>query len=281
MGGRFRSFSFVDRITQRAPGRIEGLYTVPVQATRFPASLMAEAVGQLAAWSAMSLLDFAWRPVAGLATGALYHQEPQPGQTLVLEADLERCDVEAVAYNGRASIDGRLALELVGCVGPMLAMTQFDAPQAVRADFQTLIGDGAVAGRFAGVPAAQLSHIESGPGQRLLARLTVPSVNDAPYFQDHFPSQPVFPGTLLLDALAGLALQLAMQAAPLQGRGQWVPLQVNHVKIRAFTAPGTELQLEAELTEADAHALHLKLSARAEGKAVATARIVIGLRSQA
>ena len=51
-GERPGAFSFVDRITHRAGGRIEGEYTVPAAATRFPASLMAEAVGQLAAWSA-------------------------------------------------------------------------------------------------------------------------------------------------------------------------------------------------------------------------------------
>ena len=44
MSGRFRAFSFVDRITRSEPGRrIEGQYTVPASATRFPASLMAEA----------------------------------------------------------------------------------------------------------------------------------------------------------------------------------------------------------------------------------------------
>ena len=58
MDGRFRAFSFVDRITRLDPGhRIEGLYTVPATASRFPAALMAEAVGQLAAWSAMSAWD--------------------------------------------------------------------------------------------------------------------------------------------------------------------------------------------------------------------------------
>ena len=65
MSGRFRSFSFVDRITRRDGGRVEGHYTLPL-GVHFPASLMAEAVGQLAAWSSMAQLDFACRPVAGL-----------------------------------------------------------------------------------------------------------------------------------------------------------------------------------------------------------------------
>ncbi len=67
MSERFRAFSFVDRITRRPAAASRVIYTVPPPSTRFPASLMAEAVGQLAAWSAMAQLDFAWRPVAGLA----------------------------------------------------------------------------------------------------------------------------------------------------------------------------------------------------------------------
>ena len=50
MSDRFRAFSFVDRITRSTARHIEGEYTVPARVTRFPGSLMAEEVGQLAAW---------------------------------------------------------------------------------------------------------------------------------------------------------------------------------------------------------------------------------------
>ena len=167
----------------------------------FPASLMAEAVGQLAAWSAMAQLDFAHRPVAGLASAVHYHQLPHPGCTLQLQADIERCDAEAVAYSGKAFVDGRLALELVDSVGPMLPMDEFDAPEPVRADFHTLLGAGAAPGRFGGVPSRSCKICRRLPGERLSAMLQVPEAA-APYFEDHFPRRPVFPGTLLMDALA-------------------------------------------------------------------------------
>ncbi|MGL6110417.1 MAG: hypothetical protein ACRC2B_10000 [Rubrivivax sp.] len=279
IGERFRCFSFVDRITRHVPGHIEGLYTVPAHASRFPASLMAEAVGQLAAWSAMSQLGFAWRPVAGLAAQARYHRVPLPGQTLVLEADLERCDAEAVAYSGRAIIDDRLALELVDCVGPMLPMDGFDACDAVRGDFDLLIGVGAPAGRFDGVPTPQITVLENAPGKRLQALLAVPARDQAPYFGDHFPRRPVFPGTLLLDALTGLAVELAQQAAPLHGAGTLVPTKVSDVKIRSFTVPGATLQLEIVLLEADVQGARLKLAARDEGKSVATARVDVAVQA--
>ena len=272
MSGRFRSFSFVDRITRREGSRVEGHFSVPL-GVHFPASLMAEAVGQLAAWSAMAQLDFAHRPVAGLANAVHYHALPQPGCTLQLQADIERCDAEAVAYSGKAFVDGRLALELQDSVGPMLPMDEFDDPLLLRADFHTLLGGGAAPGRFGGVPEPVLQDLQAVPGERLSALLQVPDA--APYFEDHFPRRPVFPGTLLMDVLATLSLQLAQQSTPLAAAGPLVTRKVNQVKIRSFTAPGAQLQLEVVLQDIDALRARLKVSARNDDKTVATARIEV------
>ncbi|HTN48332.1 MAG TPA: hypothetical protein VMK32_02760 [Burkholderiaceae bacterium] len=277
MSERFRAFSFVDRITRSASRRIEGEYTVPAHATRFPPSLMAEAVGQLAAWCSMAELDFAWRPVAGLAWATRYHQIVVPGQTLQLEADIARCDSEAVAYGGRARIDGRLALELVDCVGPMLPMPEFDDPAAVHADYDTLRTQGVAPGRFGGVPAPRIETTDHVRGERLAATLQVPRADEAPYFGDHFPRRPVFPGTLLLDALAGLAVQVAREALP--DAVALMPAAVNNVKIRAFTPPGATLDLEIELLETDGERARLKLGAGSGGKAIATARVEVAPRT--
>jgi 3-hydroxymyristoyl/3-hydroxydecanoyl-(acyl carrier protein) dehydratase len=278
---RFRAFSFVDRITRSAGGRIEGHYTVPAKSSCFPAALMAEAVGQLAAWSAMSELGFAWRPVAGLAAETRFHRIVEPGQTLTLEADLERCDREAVAYDGRALIDGECALELAGCVGPMLPMEEFDAPEAVHADFQTLFSIGAAPDRFAGVPAPQFESVERDSGRRVRARLLVPGRSDVAYFADHFPRRAVFPGTLLLDAMAELAAQAACEAVP-EHRGKVLqPARVSNIKIRSFTEPGTALELEIELLSIEAERARFKLLARNDGKTVATGRIEIEPQAEA
>jgi 3-hydroxymyristoyl/3-hydroxydecanoyl-(acyl carrier protein) dehydratase len=274
MSGRFRSFSFVDRITRREAGRVEGHYTVPL-GSHFPASLMAEAVGQLAAWSSMAQLDFAFRPVAGLAHSVHYHQLPYAGCMLQLQADIERCDAEAVAYSGKAFIDGRLALELVDSLGPMLPMEEFDAPEAVRGNFHTLLGGGAPAHRFGGVPLPELHDLQAEAGERLGATLRVPEATDAPYFADHFPRRPVFPGTLLMDALALLSVQLVQQSAPLAGAAELVARKVSQVKIRSFTAPGAQLQLEVVLQDIDAQRARLKVAARSEDKTVASARIEV------
>src|SRR5882724_10640005 len=107
MDHHFRAFSFVDRIASiQERSRIAGSYTVPARIKAFPGSLVAEAVGQLAAWAAMATVNFERRPVAGLAGAIDLPGTVHPGQTIDLAAELETVDHEAVAYNGTAFADG-------------------------------------------------------------------------------------------------------------------------------------------------------------------------------
>ena len=94
---RFAAFSFVDRITSiDGLSRVEGVYTIPPGIGFFPVSLVAEAIGQLAAWVAMSHVSFNRRPVAALAGETRIHSLVQPGDTLALEVDIESCDEDAI-----------------------------------------------------------------------------------------------------------------------------------------------------------------------------------------
>src|SRR5205823_12701396 len=99
--------------------RVRGRYTIPSNVESFSPSLVAEAVGQLAAWVAMSALNFERRPVAGLAGGIELLGAVHPGQTLELAADLETVDQEAVAYGGTAQVDGVIAIRREHGGGPM------------------------------------------------------------------------------------------------------------------------------------------------------------------
>lgn len=278
MAERFSAFSFVDRISSLEPGvRAAGRYTIPPAVAHFPPSLVAEAVGQLAAWTAMSQLAFRRRPVAGLAGEAVFLRDVAPGQTLDLEVALQRCDDDAVAYGGAARIGGVAVLELKNCLGPMLPMEEFDAPEAVQADFETLRGAGAPPGRFEGVAAREVKVVERTPGERLRAELRVPAA--APFFGDHFPRRPVFPGTLLLDTQIALALELAREAAPLSPvAASLVPTRVTDVKIRTFTPPGQVLELRIELQSATAERATVSVAARGNGKPVSTGKVEIAPR---
>jgi 3-hydroxymyristoyl/3-hydroxydecanoyl-(acyl carrier protein) dehydratase len=273
MAGHFSAFSFVDRITALTPGaRAAGEFTIPRGLASFPACLVAEAVGQLAAWVAMAHVGFRVRPVAGLAGETRFLGAAKPGERLDLEVEIERCDDEAVAYGGRARVAGAPVLELERCLGPMLPLGEFDSPEAVAARFAVLRDGGAPGGVFPGVPAPELRVIERQAGERVRATLQVPAT--APFFADHFPRRPVFPGTLLLDAQIGLALDLARELSP---AGGLAPARVLDVKIRSFTAPGQELELEAELAPRDGSA-DASLRARSGRKQVASARLELARR---
>ena len=265
MSGRFRAFSFVDRILAHAGGgTVRGRYAIPAGATSFPASLAAEAVGQLAAWAAMSALDFRVRPVAGLAGETRFGRAFGPGDTLDLEVDLESATESDVAYSGRALELGEVALALDHALGPMLPAAEFDDPDALRADFATLTTTGAPPDRFEGVPPPDLAIDELDPGRRARGTLAIPTA--APYFADHFPRKPVFPATLLMDALGRLATAAAGQGTRVAG--------MQDVKVRAFMPPGEALAVTAELSD-DEGALAGRLVAKMGGKPAATARILL------
>jgi 3-hydroxymyristoyl/3-hydroxydecanoyl-(acyl carrier protein) dehydratase len=263
-GGRFAAFSFVDAITELVPEtRVRGCYWIPESVGSFPQSLAAEAVGQLAAWSAMASLDFRVRPVAGLAQEIVFHEPCGPGDTLELEALTESCTEDAIAYSGTARSNGRLVLELKHSVGPMMPMDEFDDRAFVAADFALLAGSGRVPGACRGLEAPLGELVRREPGQSIEARLAVP--NDALFFKDHFPRRPVYPATLLLHALTHWAIELA------GGRDASRVAAVANVKMRSWILPGQVVDLRVDRASGDSDATKVKLAARVDGRTVATA----------
>jgi len=278
MAERFSAFSFVDRITELEAGtRAKGQFAVPEGLPSFPACLVAEAVGQLAAWVAMDHTGFRRRPVAGLAGETRFLGEVTPGQRLDLEVEIESCDDGAVAYGGCARVAGAKVLQLGHCVGLMLPLEDFDAPEAVQGRFQVLRETGVPGGRFRGVAPAELLVIDRRPGERIRAAMQVPAA--APFFADHFPRRPVLPGTLLLDSQIRLAVGLAAEL-PRPGTSPLSPARVTDVKIRSFILPGQAVELEAELSRVGDVA-EAALTARSNGKQIATGRLELASREVA
>jgi hypothetical protein len=268
---RFAAFSFVDCITHiDGLRRVTGRYTIPADATYFPVSLVAEAIGQLAAWVAMSTVNFRFRPVAALAGDTRIFARPAPGDTLDLIVDIESCDEESITYRGHAMVGDKRVLELLDTLGSMLDISEFDDPVALAADFVRLTTGGREPGAFKGVPLPVLTDSSHETGQKLQALLSVPA--QAPFFADHFPRRPVFPATLMLDAQLQLAARIAAEAA-----GQPVHVtRITNVKVRAFTSPGASLHLFAESAapgEDDPEPLLIKVGAQADGRTIAGAKM--------
>ncbi len=274
MGDHFAAFSFVDRIVEYEAGRrAHGRYAVPADITAFPPCLVAEAVGQLAAWVAMAHVGFRGRPVAALANETRFRSAVMPGSTLDLTVDVESCDEHAVAYAGRARVNGADVIELVDCLGPMLPVEEFDSPEELVARFDLLRGDGASPGRFHGVVAPRVTRTAGTPGIAASATLFVPGT--APFFGDHFPRRPVYPATLLLDAQIGLAMDVADEATHWPAGASPIASRMTHVKMRAFIPPGASVDIDAELTSSGAESATIRLAARMDGKTAATARLEV------
>ena len=271
LNGHFRAFSFVDRISSLEPGQVRGCYAIPAEIQTFPSALVAEAVGQLAAWAAMSALDFKSRPVAGLAASIDLLSAVQPGQVLELAADLETVDAEAAAYNGTAHANGIPVIQLRHCVGPMMPVEEFDDPQAIRERFALLRGAGACPGAFKGIPPLELNPNGGEEGQALRATLHVPE--DAPFFADHFPRRPVLPGALLMNSNLELVAALAEKLPSPTTGGRWVLRGVSDVKLRAFTPPGETLEIEARLNQLSADAATVNVETRKGKRIVGGSRV--------
>jgi 3-hydroxymyristoyl/3-hydroxydecanoyl-(acyl carrier protein) dehydratase len=274
MDERFSAFSFVDRITALEPGKwARGRFAIPAGLPEFSTCLVAEAVGQLAAWVAMAQVEFRRRPVAALSGEMGIVREAAPGEILDLGVEVESGDPDTVAFAGWARLGDTPVLALSRCVGLMLPQEDFDAPEAVRGDFETLCGPGARPARFGGIAKPDLLLIERVPGQRLRAAMTVPV--SAPFFSDHFPRRPVFPASLLLDAQVRLALRLARETLP---PGLPRPARVADVKMRSFILPGQAVEIEAAMRSTTDGTAELSLAAMVDGKRVATGRVEIDAR---
>ena len=277
MSHHFRAFSFVDRITSVHPGvRIHGVYSVPSTLKEFSGSLVAEATGQLAAWSAMAAVDFKSRPVAGIA-GLVEMLAPIcPGDTLELAAEIESVDVDAISYGGTASVNGSPVLRLHNCVGPMLPLEDFDDPQSLRERFALLCGCGATPGAFGGVLSLALENLVIEPGNFARAKLQVPT--DAPFFGDHFPRKPVFPGSLLMQFNLQLVGKLAAQlphggdTAP-----RWRLKSISDMKLRTFIPPGESLDLEVKVLSSIETTAEISVESKRGPRLVGAARVTLSL----
>lgn len=277
MSRHFRAYTFVDRITAMQPGvGIRGLYHIAATLPEFSLSLVAEATGQLAAWSALAAVDFKARPVAGIAGLVEMLAPVRPGDTLELAAQLESVDVDAIAYSGTASVNGSPVLRLHNCVGPMLPAEDFDDPRSLRDHYALLCGPGAAPGAFGGVPDLACAQTGHEPGKGLRAHLQVPA--EAPFFQDHFPRKPVFPGTLLMRSKLQLVAALTAGIPLPSGAHEWKLRHVADMKLRAFIEPGELLELEARLTESEATTATVLVESRRGKRLAGAATVVLAAR---
>ncbi len=93
-----------------------------------------------------------------------------------------------------------------------------------------------------------------------------------PYFQGHFPDQPIMPGVLQIEAMAQLAGALLMRKSDNQAKVA-VLLSLDGVKLRKSVVPGDQLRVEVETIKVKARTGEVFARATVDGQLVAEANM--------
>ena len=117
----------------------------------------------------------------------------------------------------------------------------------------------------------RLTRLE--PGQSGAGEYTVRG--DELFLRGHFPSEPIFPGVLLTEAVAqvaGVVAQSDPKIAPLTGLKLTA---LRSVKIFGTARPGQIIELEATISGRLGNLIQAQGTARVEGQTVLTAELTL------
>ncbi len=93
-----------------------------------------------------------------------------------------------------------------------------------------------------------------------------------PFFQGHWPEQPIMPGVLQLEAMAQLSGVLLLRK--LENTGKLAVLwSIDKVKLRGAVVPGDQLRIEVETIRAKPQVGHVRARCKVAGKLVAEAEL--------
>jgi len=120
-------------------------------------------------------------------------------------------------------------------------------------------------------PFLMVDRIISMEGDRRALGIKNVSINE-PFFQGHWPGQPVMPGVMILEAMAQLSGILLSRRLEHAGKIA-VLLSMDKVKIRRMVRPGDQLLLEAEAVRVKTRTGHCRCRAKVAEELVAEAEI--------
>ena len=115
---------------------------------------------------------------------------------------------------------------------------------------------------------------ELQPGVRALGKKCV-SMNE-PYFQGHFPGNPVMPGVLIIEALAQVGAVAILSQPEWKGRTAYFA-GIDKAKFRQKVLPGDVLMLEMEIIKVKGPVGVGKATAIVNGKVAATAELTFAI----
>jgi 3-hydroxyacyl-[acyl-carrier-protein] dehydratase len=118
-------------------------------------------------------------------------------------------------------------------------------------------------------------HLEPGKAAMAIKNVTF----DEPFFQGHFPGQPIMPGVLIVEALAqtgGLAFASG-QENPGDAKDFRLPIlaKIEDMRFRAAVSPGDQIRLSAEVLRAYESMAMVKVEAKVNETVVAQGKVVL------
>jgi 3-hydroxyacyl-[acyl-carrier-protein] dehydratase len=106
------------------------------------------------------------------------------------------------------------------------------------------------------------------------------SINE-PFFQGHFPSEPVMPGVLIVEAMAQTAAVLVVSTFGAQSEGKLVYfMSIDGARFRRPVTPGDRLELHVEKVQSRASVWKFSGKAMVEGKLAAEATFAAMIRDK-
>ena len=107
-------------------------------------------------------------------------------------------------------------------------------------------------------------------GEKVIAKKNV-TINE-PFFQGHFPHEPVMPGVLIVEAMAQAGAVALLSLEQFRGKTAYFG-GIDKAKFRQKVTPGDTLILEVEIIKVKSSAGIGKGIARVDGKKVAEAEL--------
>lgn len=115
--------------------------------------------------------------------------------------------------------------------------------------------------------------LELEPGVRIVALKNV-TINE-PFFQGHFPGQPVMPGVLIIEAMAQVGGLLAYESGPADKHGQLIYFMgMDKVRFRKPVVPGDQLIFEARILKMRTKVAKMAGTAFVDNQLVAEAELM-------
>ncbi|HEY0148561.1 MAG TPA: 3-hydroxyacyl-ACP dehydratase FabZ [Allosphingosinicella sp.] len=120
-------------------------------------------------------------------------------------------------------------------------------------------------------PMLLIDRIEELVPRKRIVAIKAVTINE-PFFQGHFPTRPIMPGVLIVEAMAQASGVLAVESLGLAGSGKLVYfMAIDGAKFRRPVEPGVLLRIEIELVQDRGSVCKFAGKAYVEGKLAAEA----------